>query len=170
MLLAVVFVHSSAVHAITLFKSNALALYSSPAENGVVNDHPVLAVDVESLAQLLASLQIRSEEADKAVSLMEQDAAINAAQELAHALRRVNDKQDIHMVTYRNQGGLFNTRRYATGIRVFFRDGNLNMIFGQVDEFQDEFSHRSRNGKSAQLGNRDKSKLLGGDIQAANGF
>lgn len=169
-LLSMVLVHSSVVQAITLFKSNALELYSRPAENRAVNEHPVLNVDVESLAQLLASLQVRSEEADKTVYLMEEGAAIDAAQELAHALRRVNDKQDIHMVTYRNLGGLLNTRRLATGMRVFFRDGHLNLIFGQVDGFQDEFSNRRRNGKSAQPGSRDTAKLSGGSIQAANGF
>lgn len=169
-LLSIVLVHSSAVQAITLFKSNALELYSRPAENGAVNDHPVLNVDVESLAQLLASLQVHSEEADKTVYLMEKDAAIDAAQELAHALRRVNDNQDIHMVTYRSLGGLLNTRRFATGMRVFFRDGNLNLIFGQVDEFQDEFSNRRRNGESARLGSRDTAKLVGGNVQAANGL
>lgn len=165
-----VLVHSSAVQAITLFKSNTLELYSRPAENGAVNDHPVRSVDVESLTQLLASLQVRSEAADNTIYLMEEEAAINAAQELAHALRRVNEKQDIHMVTYRNLGGLLNTRRLATGIRVFFRSGNLNLIFGQVDEFQDEFSNRRRNGKSARPGSRDTAKLLGGNIQAANWF
>jgi hypothetical protein len=166
----VVLVHSSAVQAITLFKSNTLELYSRPAENRAVNDHPVLSVDVESLTRLLASLQVRSEEADSTVHLMEEGAAINAAQELAHALRRVNHKQDIHMVSYRNLGGLLNTRRLATGMRVFFRDDNLNLIFGQVDEFQDEFSNRRRNGKSARPGSRDTAKLSGGNPQAANWF
>jgi hypothetical protein len=168
LLMVIVLVHSNAVQAITLFKSNGLELYSRPAENGAVNDHPVRGVDVESLAQLLASLQVRSEEADKTVYLMEEEAAINAAQELAHALRRVNEKQDIHMVTYRNLGGLLNTRRFATGMRVFFRDGDLNLIFGQVDGFQDEFSNRRRNGKPARPGSRDTAKLLGGNIQAVN--
>jgi hypothetical protein len=170
LLLSMVLVHSSAVHAITLFKSNTLELYSRDAENGAVNDHPVRDVDMESLAQLLASIQIRSEEAGTTVYLMEEDAAIKAAQELAHALRRVSDKQDIYMVTYRNTGGLLAARRLATAMRVFLRDGKLNMIFGQVDQFQDEFSNRSRNGKSARPGSRHEAKLVGGNIQAENWF
>ncbi len=163
-------VHSSAVPAITLFKSATLELYSIPAERGATNDHPVTGLDPQALAQLLASLQVRSEEAGETVYLMEEKAAPDAAQELAHALRRIDEKQDIHMVTFRNVGSFLTARRLATGTRVFFQDGYLNLIFGQVDRFQDEFSNRSREYQPALPGSRSESQLSGGSIQAADWF
>jgi hypothetical protein len=163
-------VHSSAVPAITLFKSATLELYDIPTESGATNDHPVVGLDSQPLAQLLASLQIRSEETGETVYLMDEKAAPDAAEELAHALRRIDEEQDIHMVTFRNVGNLLTARRLATGTRVFFQDGYLNLIFGQVDHFQDEFSNRSREYQPALPGSRGESQLSGGSIQAADWF
>jgi len=168
--LSTVLLYGGIAQAIPLFKSNTLELYSIAAENGAVNDHPAVGLDTESLARLLASIQIRSDQEDKPVYLMEETAAPDAAQELSHALRRVDDRQDIHLVIYRSVGGLLNTRRLATGIRVFYQDGYLNMIFGPVDQFQDEFSLRKRNGKPVPSGSRSQSRLAGGSIEAENWF
>ena len=163
-------VHSSTLSAITLFKSDTLELYDIPAESGAVNDHPVVGLDPQPIAQLLASLQIRSEEAGETVYLMEEKFAPDAAQELVHALRRIDEKQDIHMVTFRNVGSFLSARRLATGTRVFFKDGHLNLIFGQTDHFQDEFSNRSREYQPAPPGSRSESRLSGGSIRAADWF
>lgn len=170
LVLPIALLPSETLQAITLYESPTLELYSESAENDADNDHPVLSVDIQSLAQLLASLQVRSKQAGERVYLMNEETALNAAQELSHALRRVNDDQDIHMVIYRNVGGLLNTRRFATGIRVFSKDGYLNLIFGQVDRFQDEFSSRKRDRKLPLAGSRDESKMFGGTVPAQDWF
>lgn len=170
LVLSMVLLPSGTLRAITLYESPTLELYSKPAENDSGNAHPVLSVDVQSLAQLLASLQVRSKQAGERVYLMDEETAMGAAQELAHGLRRVNDDQDLHMVIYRNVGGFLSTQRFATGIRVFAEEGYLNLIFGQIDRFQDEFSSRKRDRKLPLAGSRDESKMYGGAVAAQDWF
>lgn len=155
-------------YAITLFKSTELALYTLPAEQGADNSQPVNFVDVDSLAQLLASVQLRSDEAGGVIYLMAEDQAIDAAKELAKALSRVDRERDILLVSYRNIGSFPSIKRLATALRVFVSDGELNLIFGQIDTFLDEF--REPRQKASQPGSRLQSMISGGSVIAADWF
>ncbi|MCB1774994.1 MAG: SHOCT domain-containing protein [Gammaproteobacteria bacterium] len=138
------------------------------AEEGSANEHPVNFVDPESLAQLLASLQVVSEAEGKPVYLMSENQAIDAGKHLARALNRVDESQDVLMVSYRNVGKFPRARRLSTGARVFVEDNRLNLIFGQVDTFLDEF--REPYAKQPATGGRGKSALSGGTLAAASWF
>ena len=155
------------VQAISFYRSNSLLLETLDAET-TGNEHPVGFVDPDSLAQLLASLQVESDEAGAAVYLMTENRAIKAAEELAIALGRVEPQQDVLLATYRDVGGFGSVRRLATAARVFAEGGQLNLIFGQVDTFIDEF--RDPYLKVPKAGSRKTPGLTGGSIVPADWF
>ncbi len=167
-LLGLLFLFAGSASAITLHRSSSLELYTLDAEGEVHNAHPVNFVDPDSLAQLLASLQVDSSEAGDAIYLMSENQAIEAGAELASALSRIDDKRDVHLVTFRQVGSFPVSRRLATGARIFVEDGQLNLIFGQVDEFLDEF--REPYQKRARPGARQLAALSGATIQPADWF
>lgn len=159
---------SSSVQAITLYRSNSLELHTLDVAGKSSNEHPVTFVDPDSLAQLLASLQLESDEAGDTIYLMAENQAIKAGAELATALARIDRDRDVHLVAFRNVGSFPATRRLASAVRVFVEGGRLNMIFGQLDFFVNEF--REPFTKLAQPGKRETQALLGGRIKPAAWF
>lgn len=160
--------NSLPISGILLYQTNTLLLHTLAAGDTADNQHPVNFIDAGSLAQLLASLQIESSEAGTSVYLMTENRAIKAGAELATALGRLEQAQDVLMATYRDVGGLGNVRRLTTAARVFVEKDRLNLIFGQVDTFINEF--RDPYPKVPEAGTRKASKLAGGRIKQADWF
>jgi hypothetical protein len=156
------------VDAALLFSSNLAEIYSVAAENETRNAHPVHGIDELSLAKLFASIKIRSDAEDASIYLMSELNAERLAREVLLSLRRLRANQDMHLVIYRSVGGSISSKRYSTGIRIFADASALNLIFGQLDTFQDDFRGPDR--KIAPAGSRDTPRLKGGSIVAADWF
>lgn len=156
------------VEAALLFSSSLTEIYSTAAENETRNAHPVQGVDRLSLAKLFASIQIRSNADDTTLYLMSELNAERLAEQVLLSLRRLRANQDMHLVIYRSVGGSISSKRFSTGIRLFADESGLNLIFGQLDTFQDDFRGPDR--KIAPAGSRNAVRLKGGSIVAADWF
>lgn len=156
------------VDAALLFSSSLAEIYSTTAENELRNAHPVYGVDELSLAKLFASIQIKSDVEQATIYLMSELNAERLATEVLLSLRRLRANQDMHLVIYRSVGGSISRKRHSTGIRIFVDASGLNLIFGQLDTFQDDFRGPDR--KIAPAGSRNTSRLKGGSIIAADWF
>jgi hypothetical protein len=156
------------VDAALLFSSSLMEIYSVAAENDSRNAHPVHGVDELSLAKLFASIKIESNAEDSTIYLMSELNAERLAREVLLSLRRLRTNQDMHLVIYRSVGGSISSKRFSTGIRVFADASGLNLIFGQVDTFQDDFRGPDR--KVAPAGSRNAVRLKGGSVVAADWF
>ncbi|MEW8029938.1 MAG: hypothetical protein AB2809_21510 [Candidatus Thiodiazotropha sp.] len=156
------------LEAALFFSSSLTEIYSVAAENRARNTHPVHGVDQLSLAKLFASIQINSETENATIYLMSELNAERLAKEVLLSLKRLRPDQDMHLVIYRTVGGSISSKRYSTGIRVFVDASGLNLIFGQLDTFQDDFRGPDR--KIAPAGSRNTVRLKGGSIVAADWF
>jgi hypothetical protein len=153
---------ATVAQAITLYSSSLVEMRTLAAGPGAANDHPADNVDPTSLAQLLASLQLVSDATGKTVYLMSENDAKEVGAQLSKALTRVRPDQDIDLSVFRDTGGLLSARRYATGMRVFVKDGRINLIFGQVEVFLNDF--REPYTKLPEPGSRAAVHLSGGRI------
>jgi hypothetical protein len=151
-----------------LFSSSLTEIYSVAAKNDRRNAHPVQGVDELSLAKLFASIKIRSDVEDAPIYLTSELNAERLAREVLLSLRRLRANQDMHLVIYRSVGGSISSKRFSTGIRLFVDASGLNLIFGQLDTFQDDFRGPDR--KIAPAGSRNAVSLKGGSIVAADWF
>ncbi|MBT2971601.1 MAG: hypothetical protein B6D72_19320 [gamma proteobacterium symbiont of Ctena orbiculata] len=159
----------SRVEAAHLYSSSLVEIHSIAAENEARNAHPVHGVEHLTLAKLFASIQISSDREDGAtIYLMSELNAERVAEQVLLSLRRLRTDQDMHLVIYRSIGGSLSSKRYSTGIRVFADASGLNLIFGQLDTFQDDFRGPDR--KIAPAGSRNAVRLKGGSIIAADWF
>lgn len=156
---------ASAAH---LYSSNLMEIYSVKAENKTLNAHPVQGVSLVSLAKLFASIKVDSSSEGKAIYLMSELNAERLAEQVLLSLRRLRANQDMHLVIYRSVGGSISSKRYSTGIRIFVNESGLNLIFGQLDTFQDDFRGPDR--QAAPAGSRNEVLLNGGSIIAAKWF
>ena len=68
--------------AITLYRSNSIALYTLEVPQGANNAHPVNFVDPESMAQLMASMEFESREAGGPIYLRRGNRAIKAGEDI----------------------------------------------------------------------------------------
>ncbi len=152
-----------------LYSSSLTEIHSITTENDARNAHPVRGVEALTLAKLLASIQVRSDtEKGAAIYLMNELDAERLAEDVLLSLRRLRADQDMHLVIYRTVGGSLSSKRYSTGIRVFADASGLNLIFGQLDTFQDDFRGPDR--KIAPAGSRNEVRLKGGAIVEADWF
>ncbi|MET0071632.1 MAG: hypothetical protein ABW096_16470 [Candidatus Thiodiazotropha sp.] len=157
------------VEAAHLYSSSLTEIYSVASETEAPNAHPVHGVERLALAKLFASIQISSDQEKGAtIYLMSELNAERVAEQVMLSLRRLRADQDMHLVIYRSIGGSISSKRYATGIRVFADASGLNLIFGQLDTFQDDFRGPDR--KIAPAGSRNAARLKGGSIIAADWF
>lgn len=101
------------------------------------NDHPISTTPGE-IAAMLKMLRLRytDEEVDVApVSVFTQEEIDNLGKAIAIGLGRATPSQDIifHVIGSRRlSAGTFGRRNRVSAGRIFHRDGNLNIIFGQV--------------------------------------
>ncbi|MCU7863476.1 MAG: hypothetical protein KZQ92_05810 [Candidatus Thiodiazotropha sp. (ex Lucinoma borealis)] len=151
-----------------LFSSNLAEIYSIMTEGENINAHPVLRVDKRALGQLFASIQINSDANGEVIYLMSELDAARLAEHVALSLMRLRPNQDMHLVIYHSVGGFLTTKRFSTGIRLFANDVGLNLIFGQLDTFQNEFRGPGR--KLAHPGSRSNTQINGGSLVAADWF
>ncbi|MES9817893.1 MAG: hypothetical protein ACH255_00340 [Candidatus Thiodiazotropha sp.] len=156
------------LEAALFFSSSLTEIYSVAAEDEARNAHPVHGVDQLSLAKLFASVRIESAAEDATIYLMSELNAERLADQVLLSLKRLRADQDMHLVIYRTVGGSISSKRYSTGIRVFVDASGLNLIFGQLDTFQDDFRGPDR--KIAPAGSRNAVRLDGGSIVSADWF
>ena len=101
------------------------------------NDHPV-DVTAGEVAAMLASLNMRFVDESPEVppiSVFTRDEVTNLSAALATGLGRARPSEDIefHMIgSRRTSPGAFTKRNRVTAGRVFSSDGDINIIFGQV--------------------------------------
>ncbi len=106
-------------------------------DSAAANDHPKSATSGEITA-MLKTLRLRfaDEEADSdSISVFTQEELDNLGGAIATGLGRATPSQDVifHVMgTRRVSKGSFTKRNRVSAGRVFYRHGNLNIIFGQV--------------------------------------
>lgn len=154
--------------AITLYRSGAVVMETLATEGAGPNQHPAERVDETGLARLFAGLQVESAAGGGARALLSEQEALELAKQLAKALGRVEARQDIALSLFRDTGQLGSPRRHATGLRVFVTDDGLNLVFGQVDVFLNDFREPYR--KLPEPGSRQASAMTGGAVLPAPGM
>ena len=101
------------------------------------NDHPFSTTPSEIAAKLHA-LRLRyndDEPDDPPVTVFSEEEIDNLSKAVATGLRRAAPSQDIifHIIGSRRiSRGMFARRNRVSAGRIFYQDGNLNIIFGQV--------------------------------------
>jgi len=101
------------------------------------NDHPFSTTSSE-IAAKLAALRLRyddDEPNDPPVKVFTQEEIDNLSEAVAEGLARATPSQDIifHLIGSRRLSrGMFSRRNRVSAGRIFYHDGNLNIIFGQV--------------------------------------
>lgn len=164
--LVFLFAVSSATHARLLKESSRIALYSTEAEPGNRNSHPIkLAAD--QLSAALSRVRARSGETNEIIDLFSEKNREEAAELLAKELRRIDSDQELHLVSFRKVGTILSGSRNASGARVFIDNGRLNLIFGQIDLFYSEFRDPDR--PVPPMGSRKRAASLKGRIIPAEG-
>jgi len=155
---------SPALHAELLYESNRVELYRVNAPQGVRNDHP-MRLETYALEDRLAEVSLvlpnrRSE------PLLDEKTRLNLGEQLAQALRRLDPEDELHMIAYRvDKSGFLSSKRYASSARAFVKDGQLNLIFGGLEQFQNEF--RDPGKPLPPMGSRTRPSTLAGELQVS---
>jgi len=101
------------------------------------NDHPVN-VSVAQVRAWLAGIKVKPEDSDEPIPLIPADLLPQLSVLVAQALGDARPDQDVIFHTFRKVGSWFGSTRRDTTARVFYRDGALNLIFGDLDDFYSE--------------------------------
>jgi len=166
LLLVAVFAAPCATHARLLHESGRIALYSTKAEPGNRNSHPIT-LEADQLSAALSRVRARSGETGEIIDLFPEKNREEAAARVAKELRRIDPDQELHLVSFRPIGTLFSGQRNASAARVFMESGRLNLIFGQIDQFYSEFRDPDR--PVPPMGSRRQSASLKAEIIPAEG-
>lgn len=164
--IVVLFAVSSAAHARLLHESTRIALYSTEAEPGNRNSHPIT-LEADQLSAALSRLRAHSDETGEVIDLFPEKNREELAGRLAKELRRIDPNQELHLVSFRHIGTFFSGQRNASAARVFMESGRLNLIFGQIDLFFSEFRDPDR--PVPPMGSRKRGALLKGRIMPTEG-
>jgi hypothetical protein len=164
--LVAVFAVSCATHARLLHESARIALYSTKAEPGNRNSHPIT-LEADQLSAVLSRVRARSGETDEIIDLFPEKNRAELAAQLAKELRRIDPDQELHLVSFRHIGTLFSGQRNASAARVFMQSGRLNLILGQIDLFFSEFRDPDR--PVPPMGSRKRATSLKGRIIPTEG-
>ena len=157
---------TSAAHARTLHESPRIALYSTKAETGSRNSHPIT-LEADQLSALLSGVRARSGETGEVIELFPEKNREELARRLAKELRRIDQGEDLHLVSFRTVGSFFAGHRNASGARLFVEDGKLQLIFGQIDTYFSEFRDPDR--PVPPMGSRRGAASLKGRIVRTEG-
>jgi len=155
--LVALFAGVSPTQARMLHESSRIALYSTKAEPGNRNSHPIT-IAAEKLSAALSRVRARTGEKGEVIDLFPEKNCEEAAGRLAKALRRIDPDQELHLVSFRHIGTLFSSQRNASAARVFLESGRLNLIFGQIDLFFSEFRDPDR--QLPPMGSRKRAASL----------
>jgi hypothetical protein len=101
------------------------------------NDHPVN-VAAAQVRAWLAGIKVEPEDSDEPIPLIPADTLPQLSVLVAQALGDARPDQDVIFHTFRKVGSWFGSTRRDTTARVFYRDGALNLIFGDLDDFYSE--------------------------------
>jgi hypothetical protein len=164
--LVVVFAVSSASYARLLHESSRIVLYSTKAEPGNRNSHPIT-LEADQLSAALSRVRARSGGTGEIIDLFPEKNREEAAGRLAKELRRIDPDQELHLVSFRQIGTLFSGQRNASAARVFIESGRLNLIFGQIDIFFSEFRDPDR--PVPAMGSRKQAASQKGEIMPSEG-
>lgn len=164
--LVVLFAVSSAAHARLLHESTRIAVYSTKAEPGSRNSHPIT-LEADQLSAALSRVRARSGETGEAIDLFPEKNREESAVRLAKELRRIDPDQELHLVSFRHIGTFFSGHRNASAARVFMESGRLNLIFGRIDRFFSEFRDADR--PVPPMGSRKRAASLKGSIIGTEG-
>ncbi|MGD9367981.1 MAG: SHOCT domain-containing protein [Desulfobacteraceae bacterium] len=162
----VLFAVSSDSHARLLHESARIALYSTEAEPGNRNSHPIT-LEADQLSAVLSRVRARSGETGEIIDLFPEKNREESAERLAKALRRIDSDQELHLVSFRHIGTFFSGHRNASAARVFVEEGRLNLIFGRIDLFFSEFRDADR--PVPPMGSRKRAASLKGRIIGTEG-
>ncbi len=138
-----VFSTSSATYARLLHESARIVVYSTEAEPGNRNSHPVT-LEPDQLSVALSRVKARSGDTGDGVCLFPVKNREESAKRLAKELGRIDPGLELHLVSFRHIGTFFSGQRNASAARVFVESGRLNLIFGQIDRFFSEFRDPDR--------------------------
>jgi hypothetical protein len=164
--LVVLFAVSSATHARMLHQSTRIELYSDKAEPGNRNSHPIT-LEADQLSAALSRVRASSGETGEIIDLFPKKNCEESAARLAKELRGIDPDQELHLVSFRQMGPFFSSKRNASGARVFMENGRLNLIFGQIDLFFSEFRDPDR--PVPPMGSRKRAASLKGKILPSEG-
>lgn len=164
--LVVLFAVPPASHARLLHESKRIALYSTEAEPGNRNSHPIT-LEAGQLSAVLSRVRARSGETGEIIDLFPEKNRNASAERLAKALRSIDPDQELHLVSFRHIGTFFSGHRNASAARVFVEGGRLNLIFGRIDRFFSEFRDLDR--PVPPMGTRKRAASLKGRIIGTEG-
>lgn len=164
--LVALFAVSSATHARLLHESARIALYSTKAEPGNRNSHPIT-LEADQLSAALSRVRAHSGETGEIIDLFPEKNREESAGQLAKVLRRIDPDQELHLVSLRRIGTVFSGHRNASAARVFIESGRLNLIFGQIDLYFIEFRDPDR--PVPPMGSRKRAASLKGKIIRTKG-
>ncbi len=156
----------SATHARLLHESAYIAVYTTKAEPGNRNSHPVT-LEADQLSAALSRLRARSGETGEIIDLFPDKNRREASARLMKELARIDAGQELHLVSFRHIGTLLAGRRNASAARIFVEKGRLNLIFGQIDRLYSEFRDPDR--AVPPMGSRKQTAALKGRIMPAQG-
>lgn len=131
------------------------------------NDHPV-DVSAAQVRAWLAEIEVRPAGGDETIPLIPADLMPQLSVLLAQALGDAARDQDVVFYSFRKAGSWFGSVRRDTTARVFYRDGTLNLIFGDLDDFYSEFIDRDL--QPLEPGFRDVRSDLSGTLILSREF
>lgn len=141
-------------------KEQFVRLESQEDESTRANDHPVELSDSEITAAL-QSLQANFPKEDSAQQIFTRAEAEILGDALSRGLAQAGSRQDVIFASIgtHSLGGFLRKRRVNTG-RVFYQDGKLNVIFGEVlgnYRKKNIYGQRDQDFKTREYGQRSKS-------------
>lgn len=125
------------------------------------SDHPA-DISAEQVEASLAALEVAPEEGGEPISLIPAKQLPELSVLVAQALGDAASDEDAVFHVFRTAGPWFGSGRRVTTARVFYRDGALNLIFGELDDFYSE--HIDRNLQPLKPGYRNKTTELSGSV------
>jgi hypothetical protein len=126
-----------------------------------LNDHPV-ALRVKRIRTWLRDLEVRPEDGGEPLTLVPSEQLPELSAILAQALREARPDEDVVFHVFRTAGSWFGSERRVTTARVFYRNGALNLIFGDLDDFYSE--RIDRNLQPLRSGKRGSESELSGRV------
>jgi hypothetical protein len=101
------------------------------------SDHPVQ-LSAAQVEASLADLKVKPKDGDRPIPLIPDDLLPELSVLIAQALGDAALDEDVVFHSFRKAGPWYGSHRRATTARVFYRDGKLNFIFGDLDDFYSE--------------------------------
>jgi hypothetical protein len=125
------------------------------------NDHPV-ELSGAQVEAWLANIEVKPEDGDESISLVPAKQISQLSIIVAQALGDAQSDEDVVFHSFRRSGSWYGSARRATTARVFYRNGKLNLIFGDLDDFYSEQIDRTL--QPLEAGYRGEPSELSGEL------